>query len=83
METRGPEPREPERGWLGLSAAARYTGLDREALREAVNAGDLVARARPVSKRQRARRANDVDRAIFSVRALDEWLESQPEITFA
>lgn len=74
---------EPERGWLSLSAAARYVGLDRDVLREAVNGGELVARTKPSCEEQRAKRVNAADRATFSVRALDEWMDSQPEFTFA
>ena len=64
-----------ERGWLPVYRAAEYVGVRADAVRAAVNAGELPAYRRRTSSAR-------ADTVLISVADLDAWVRSWPAATF-
>ena len=72
-----------EREWLNLGEAANYVGgVGLDVLREAVNAGELTAKPKPRTRRQRESATGRSTWALFSRRELDRWMNSQPDVFY-
>lgn len=69
-----------ERGWLSVSQAAKYAGLNPEVLRRAILTGALEAHEKPTT--YPARRVADETRRkrhwITKREFIDAWLRAQP-----
>lgn len=64
-----------QRGWMSLSEAARYVGVSRDLLRMAVNAGDLPAYEKPVTRGRTGTSRHNVLVRI-GTDDLDSWVRS-------
>lgn len=63
----------PARGWMSLSAAADYVGLNKNVLRRAINAGELVAYQKPATYSESKRTY-----VLVSPEDVDAWVRSLP-----